>query len=326
MKKKILALITALILVVSAVPFTVSAATSDFKVSVSDAVADAAGKAVVTVDFAKNTGVAVAFFNITFDKEALVLEEVIASDIFDTVNSDFDVDTGVTVMCETSDLSNATDNGTVLTLYFDVVDMTAVGNHKVNISYSEFDFCDENLDDVAPNIEGGGVMVTEENAADARFTYEGAQIRTEGTQALRFIFSVEEEFYNTLTKPTSKADVDEGFGVVLFVANDFNGTKLVKGTEGTDYKSVIVPAVNIYDIKGGKVYFTACITDISASAYADIEYVAIPYATTGDTTVYGRQTSNTSVYDVALKVVADENADAAVKEYVQTNIIDVVEG
>lgn len=152
------------------------------------------------------------------------------------------------------------------------------------------------------------------------FTYEGAQIRTEGEQGLRFLFSISEDYYSkTLTQPTSSTDTAEGFGTVSITEKLLDKCMIFKTT--TD--AAVVPAVNLYARENGKVYFTVCVTDIDVSDYKT-KIVVAPYATVQGDTTYGMPTDGFSVYDIAKKIYEDENTSEDLKNYLKTIILDIV--
>lgn len=156
---------------------------------------------------------------------------------------------------------------------------------------------------------------------DTAFTYEGAQIRTEGKQGLRFLFSISEAYYqNTLTQPTSSTDFGEGFGTVAITEQLLDKCMIFKTT--TD--AAVVPAVKLYARENGKVYFTVCVTDIDQSNYKT-KIVVAPYATVQGNTTYGMPTDGFSVYDIAKKICEDENTSEDLKNYLKTNILDKAE-
>ncbi len=325
MKKKILALITALILVVSAVPFTVSA--NDFIITFDAVQVEDDGTAVVNVKLENNPGLWGVNLNVSYDKDNLTFKSLAAGNIFSSselmpvdpasVNGNF------TIQYMAAGFTDYTSDGILATITFEVNDTTVASDYDISASYNYGDIISVTAATHSPAIVNGRVSVP-----DARLGYKGASIRTEGTQALRFMFTVDKGYYETLTKPQSKNDTGDGFGAVVYIANYLGNEKLVKGVENEQFKSLIVPAVNIYDEDENYVYFTACITDIPATATAlnEIYYVAVPYATVDGTTVYGTQTEATSVYAIAKACVADDSTTPEVKEYLQTNVLDIVTG
>ncbi len=169
---------------------------------------------------------------------------------------------------------------------------------------------------------------------DERLPFIGAQIKTDGIQGLRYIFSVTREFYDTLNKPESYSDNGAGFGTVIFPAKHMNeGDALVKGyantVNGKTYTAKTVPAVNLYSISDSCVEFTVVLTEIPEKTYAE-EYVAVSYATYIDEngeeiTVYGEQTNNVSVFRIAEIAYSKTDSSDEFKEYLLENILNKVD-
>lgn len=163
----------------------------------------------------------------------------------------------------------------------------------------------------------------------------GAQIRIPGdkyskvTQGLRFISTISADTYNQLKElnllPKTNDDTGVGFGTVIVPEILIpEGEKLTKETP----MAYTVPAVKIYAKSETTVQYTVCLTDLLEGDY-EIRYAVVPYITYMDgdqeVTVYGEQYS-TTVYDVAKYACAPESDESEfVKDYLQTNVIDVVE-
>lgn len=159
-------------------------------------------------------------------------------------------------------------------------------------------------------------------------TFEGAQIRTEDVQGLRFIFSIPKTVYENLEHPTSQSDTGLGFGSVVLPRKYLGEEKLVKDFETAEGKKAkTIPAVKLFKITDDRVYYTVCIVDIMEANYNE-EYVAVPYITyekDGETvTEYGMQTENVNVFSVAELYYSDENTTEAEKTYLYNNILSVV--
>ena len=150
-----------------------------------------------------------------------------------------------------------------------------------------------------------------------KITFEGAQIRTSGEQGLRFVFSMDKEYYDTLNHPTSYAQTGEGFGSVV-LPKDLIDTSLTKESA----QAAIVPAVVLFDTSDTTVKYTVCLTGITDY---EREYSAIPYVTdSAGNTTYGELADGISVYEIAELCYADENTSETVKEYLLTNILNTV--
>lgn len=149
-------------------------------------------------------------------------------------------------------------------------------------------------------------------------SFEGAQIRTEGKQGLRFVFKI----------PTVLARQYE-FGSVIMPKKYLGDHSLKIGTvtfvDGKEYAAKQVHATKIFKEEYGYTYFTVCLTNIKKSNYIS-EYVAVPYVIVKDENgieyvTYGEETENITVFSVAQEAVWDENCDEDIKEYLNENIL-----
>ena len=163
-------------------------------------------------------------------------------------------------------------------------------------------------------------------------TFEGAQIRINEPQGLRFVFSIPVATYETLEHPKTADDTGLGFGSVVLPKKYLGDEKLVKDlqvmAEGKLRKAKTVPAVNLFKVTDDYIYFTVCLLGIEEDNYTT-EYTAVPYITymqDGEmVTEYGMQTSNVSVYNVAQLCFEDKNSSDADKEYLYNTILTVVD-
>ncbi len=163
-------------------------------------------------------------------------------------------------------------------------------------------------------------------------TFDGASIRTSGTQGLRYTFSIPKDLYDKLEKPESYEDSDLGFGSVVMPRRYLGDETLEKGTVttvgGKEYAAKTVPAVNIFKETDTHVWFTVVITEIAEKNYTE-EYVAVPYITYLDseteTTVYGAMTEDITVFDIAELAYTDDKETETVKTYIYDNILSVVD-
>lgn len=167
-------------------------------------------------------------------------------------------------------------------------------------------------------LEKGTTVIT---FGDSAITYfEGAQIRTEGTQGLRFIFGIREDIANGAVE----------FGSVVMPGKYLGDSPLEIGTtteiDGKQYKAKRVPADKIFKKENGYIYYTVCITHIKQDNYSS-EYVAVPYLITSEngeeTTTYGDMTKNILVYSVAQKAIKDESCSESLKSYLEEKILSV---
>ncbi len=171
-----------------------------------------------------------------------------------------------------------------------------------------------------------------EGDGDERLSFVGGQIRTDDPQGLRFVFSIDKAFYDTIEHPVSETDTGLGFGSVVMPKKYLGEENLEKDletiTNGKKKKAKTAPAVNLFEAKEDSVLFTVCILDIPESGYTE-EYVAVPYATYiengQEVTVYGNETANVTVFAIAELAYADENTSDETKQYIYDNILSVVD-
>ncbi len=162
---------------------------------------------------------------------------------------------------------------------------------------------------------------------ESPFTFGGAQIRTEGKQGLRFIFELDAETHSLLSEaelPKSAVDTGVGFGSVVILGKLLGDETLTKETANAK----VVPAVKLYKEPGDIITYTACVIETPTENYSE-EYVAVPYITYMDDgvekTIYGTQTENVTVFNVAELAYNDAAVDAATKEYLYENVLTVVD-
>lgn len=166
----------------------------------------------------------------------------------------------------------------------------------------------------------------------APLTFDGSSVRTSGTQGLRYTFSISKDLFEKLEKPEGYDSDGLGFGSVVMPKRYLGDTKLEKGTvttvNGKEYAAKTVPAVKLYKETEYAVWYTVVITGITPNNYTE-EYVAVPYITYLDgeteTTIYGTQTEDVTVYSIAQLAYADETESSDVKDYLYNNILNVVD-
>lgn len=165
-------------------------------------------------------------------------------------------------------------------------------------------------------------------ALDKAFTFVGAQIRTSGVQGLRYIFEMDYDLYSCLSeseRPDSADDKGVGFGTVLLPKSYLGDATLTKETPN----AAIVPAVRLYTEPTDQVVtFTACLIETPVEYYTE-EYVAVPYITYIENgvekTIYGEQTENVSIFNIAELAYKDENTSKEMKGYYFENILNLAE-
>ena len=149
-------------------------------------------------------------------------------------------------------------------------------------------------------------------------TVNGAQIRTTGSQGLRFI--------STIDKSDPKFSEVAEYGTVLIPTADLTDLEdLQIGATLNGHTVAKVPAKNLYAETDDTVTFTAVITDIKEKNYARA-YTARAYAILEDgSIVYGNTSSSRSVYGVAKAALEAGRESEEVLALFQA-IVDAVEG
>ncbi len=148
-------------------------------------------------------------------------------------------------------------------------------------------------------------------------TMDGAQVRTEGAQGLRFTSCVY----------TNELDVISEYGTILVpTAGNPDADNFVIGATLDGYKVAKVPAIYKYKVEDDRTYYTAVITDIDPDNYTRA-YSARGYAVIGDDVLYSRDITSRDVYTVAKAALDDTSADlTADAEAVLQKVVDYVEG
>lgn len=149
-------------------------------------------------------------------------------------------------------------------------------------------------------------------------TINGAQIRTNGAQGLRFI--------STIDKTSLDFDRVVEYGTVLIPSADITDiSELEIGATLNGHTVAKVQANNLYEVTDESITFTAVITDIAEKNYAR-EYTARAYAILDDgTVVYADAGASRSIYAVAKRGLENPNESDENKAVFQ-GIVDIVEG
>ncbi|MBQ3055745.1 MAG: hypothetical protein IJC88_06535 [Oscillospiraceae bacterium] len=148
-------------------------------------------------------------------------------------------------------------------------------------------------------------------------TEDGAQVRTEGAQGLRFI---------SYLRNVELASCTEYGTILVPTAGVSSADEFVIGATLGGYDVAKVPALINYKKDADNTYFTAVITDIDPDNYTR-EYSARAYAVMGEDTLYSDVTTSRDVYTVAKAALADTSADlTADAQAVLQKVVDYVEG
>ena len=160
-------------------------------------------------------------------------------------------------------------------------------------------------------------------------TFVGAQIRTSGTQALRFIVDKKSALATAMTGATIVE-----YGTVVLPTELLGSSSLVIGGtynyNDVDYQSSKVAGEKTFKINSDGIWYTVAITGIESNATKLArDYTVRAYITYTDAygvahTVYS-DTYNNSAYNVAKAAIAAGIESQEVLNYLQTNIVDVVD-
>ena len=153
----------------------------------------------------------------------------------------------------------------------------------------------------------------------AGLTVDGAQIRLDDPQALRFIAKY--------TAETEAAYAGCEYGFVVLPTKVLGNALLKADASYTydekNYDPAVVPAAKLYDEKAGEYKrYTAAMTGFTADTYAT-EYTAVTYIKKDGAYIYGEQYS-TSIYAIAKAALEDTTITEEARTYFQ-GIVTAVE-
>lgn len=113
---------------------------------------------IVPIKIQNNPGIMAITISITYNSDALEYERYYYGDVFNdyTVADHPSKNLIRYVSCGYNDKKN---DGTMLSLQFKIKENAEAEFHKINIEYSQGDFCNWNLDKIMPEITEGGVEV-----------------------------------------------------------------------------------------------------------------------------------------------------------------------
>ena len=131
-----------------------------FNVIVDNKTASAGESVEVEISFENNTGILSATFDLSYDTERLELIEIKDGRLLQggTFSPNYKSNP-YRMMWNSASYNNFTDDGTLVTLKFAVLDNAESGKAFVNIDYDEDNVFDVNLDNVAINVVNGSVTV-----------------------------------------------------------------------------------------------------------------------------------------------------------------------
>lgn len=153
-----------------------------FNVIVDNATANAGESVEVKISFENNTGILSATFDLTYDTERLELTEVRDGRLLQggTFSPNYKANP-YRMIWNSAASENFTDDGTLVTLRFAVLDNAKNGKAFVNIDYDEDDVFDFDLNNVDINVVNGSVDVTGAKT-DSREESSGGSSRPGGVR------------------------------------------------------------------------------------------------------------------------------------------------
>jgi len=132
----------------------------DFNVIVGSKEANAGDIVEIDVTLENNSGLVAALFELEYDKEKLKLSNVSDGGILDgaTFSPNYMI-YPYKMVWNSASYENFTDDGVLVTLKFEVLSEAVSGDAFVNLTYSENDVFDVDLNNVALNIKNGVIKV-----------------------------------------------------------------------------------------------------------------------------------------------------------------------
>ncbi len=176
----------------------------------------------------------------------------------------------------------------------------------------------------------------------------GAQMRIADPSGLRFVTEIGKELVekvealnpaNISLQPDNAGDKGIGFGTVATKASNVSGTDLVKDVNAISVAKgmAVCPAEKLYDVTEDSYVYTCVVTGIKSTRFTT-DIAARPYITYMDAngteqTYYYTETASsnagggykTNVYSVAKAIYALDSTSSEMKNWLKTNVIDVVE-
>lgn len=176
----------------------------------------------------------------------------------------------------------------------------------------------------------------------------GAQMRIADPSGLRFVTEIGIELVakvealnteNASLQPDSASDKGIGFGTVATKASNVSTTELVKDVNAANVAKgmAVCPAEKLYDVTEDSYIYTCVVTGIKSTRFTT-DIAARPYITymdangTEQTYYYTEAASSnagggykTNVYAVAKAIYALDSTSSEMKDWLKTNVIDVVE-
>lgn len=191
------------------------------------------------------------------------------------------------------------------------------------------------------SVEAGEVLYSKYIGLQDNIKMENTEIRTTGTQALRFIARISTDFRSKMialhidnyafdpSNESFNSSSGISYGFLLLPKKFLGEQPMIKGQVyrygNRSYAPSVAAAKNTYATEPGYEWFTAALTSVQVANYKQ-EYAARPYMTYKDVsgierTIHGPTTVST-MYDTAKRIIEENTESAEVIEYLQTNIID----
>ena len=156
-----------LLLTVLAVIFILNVQTvfaNDFQLTANEQDAKPGQEVTIDLTFTNNPGIIAALFELKYDKERLELikaedKGLLKGAVFSKNFSDYPYK----MLWNSSSAKNFTDNGTLVSLTFKVIENAKSGKAFINISYNPDDVFDVDLNNVALQINNGAINIQNKN-------------------------------------------------------------------------------------------------------------------------------------------------------------------
>lgn len=190
-------------------------------------------------------------------------------------------------------------------------------------------------------VNSGDILYSKIIGIKGKLEMTDTEIRTTGTQALRFIARISTDFRSEMidlhsdnyafdpTNENFNNTKEISYGLLMLPTKFLGGRDMIKGQEytymGRTFSPSVVNAKMTYAEEPGYVLYTAALVAVDIENYKR-EYSTRPYVTYKDAsgverTVHG-PTIVSTVYDTAKRIIEENTASSEIIEYLQTNIID----
>ena len=165
MKKKLISLLMAVLIIVTGIPFAF--ASNEATITISSATASPGEVVALDVEMANNPGINTFSLSFNYDTSRLSLQSV-------TVAEELGGQFAYSKKAVWLNSTDSTYNGKILTATFKVLDAAQSGNAEVSVSYSDGDISNYNEEDVAFKLVPGKISVEKEAVPNGTITVSSA--------------------------------------------------------------------------------------------------------------------------------------------------------